>query len=340
MTGNSFVTGATTVTGNITVTGNSIQTGQSIFVVSTSSSTQGAVEITSDINRQWQTPVNTGVMLQVTGQPNTISRVYNDALGNYALYNGRRFEGTVASPTGVQGNIDLVRYAGTAYNSSGWSNIGPARMTIVTNEIQTATNQGGRIEFWTTANSAGPAYSTITRTATIDPALGVTATGFVTAGNVTASNIIATTTYSNAIGTTATYTGNVTAGNIAVSALGTLSTPRVILNDGGIRQLTGNTAVTLDFSTDSMVSLTNPTNAVTITLANYTAGAVVKFIYSSATARTINLGVAAAVNSTTGGTTLLSTGPGAPIGNNQSVILTYYCVGGTAATTYVSASYV
>ena len=168
----------------------------------------------------------------------------------------------------------------------------------------------------------------------------MTATGFVTTGNVTASNIIATTTYSNAIGTTATYTGNVTAGNIAVSALGTLSTPRVILNDGGIRQLTGNTAVTLDFSTDSMVSLTNPTNAVTITLANYTAGAVVKFIYSSATARTINLGVAAAVNSTTGGTTLLSTGPGAPIGNNQSVILTYYCVGGTAATTYVSASYV
>ena len=315
LTGNSFVTGSAIITGNVTVTGNMLQSGESIFNITQQNSVQGAVEITGDTNALWQTPVNTGVMLHVTGQANNSDRVYFDSLGSYSVLVGRRFEGTMASPTGVQGNVDMFRVGGSAYNSTGWSNIGPARMSFVTNEIQTATNQGGRIEFWTNANTAGPAWSTISRTATIDPALGVTATGFVTAGNVSA-------------------------GNIAVSASGTLSTPRVILNDGGVRQLTGNTAVTLDFSTDSMVSLTNPTGTVTITLANYVAGAVIRFIYSSATARTINLGVAAAVNSTTGGTTLLSTGPGAPIGNNQSVILTYYCVGGTAATTYVSASYV
>ena len=200
LTGNSFVTGATTVTGNITITGNSLQTGQSIFVVSAPSATQGAVEITGDTNKLWQTPINTGVMLQVTGQPSSISRIYNDAQANYAIYTGRRFEGTMASPTGVQGNIDLVRYAGAPYTTAGWANIGPARISITTNEIQTATNQGGRIEFWTTANSAGPAYSTVSRTATIDPALGVTATGFVTAGNVTAANVNATTVYANVVG--------------------------------------------------------------------------------------------------------------------------------------------
>ena len=438
ITGNTFVQGPTTVTGNITVTGNSVQTGLSTFVVSQQNSTIGAVEITGDTNGLSQTPITTGVMLHVTGQASTPSRVYNDAMNNYALYVGRRFDGTMASPTAVQANEDIMRLAGGVYTSTGWANIGPSRISFVTNEDQTGTNQGGRLEFWATANTAGPAYANIQRIATVDAAVGFQATQFTTAGNVTAGNVIATTVtatnltanavslqnqitganaaivtantgmksyvdgqvttinssiqtlnanvgafeiyananigtattnittlfanaatqqtqitslYTNANANTSAYlstgittnivtTGNVTAGNVAVSAGGTLSTPRVILNDSGVRQLTGNTSVTLDFSTDSMVSLTNPTGTVTITLSNYTAGSIIRFIYSSATARTINLGVAAAVNSTTGGTTLLSTGPGAPIGNNQSVILTYYCVGGTAATTYVSASYV
>ena len=217
LTGNSFISGAayvtgpTTVTGNVTVTGNMLQTGESIFNITQQNSVQGAVEITGDANAQWQTPVNTGVMLHITGQSNLQNRFYVDALGNYNVITGRRFEGSMASPTGVQGNIDLIRYSGVAYNTSGWGNIGPARMSITTNEIQTSTNQGARIEFWTTANSAGPAYSTITRTATIDPALGVTATGFVTAGNVTAANVNATL-HGNVVGVA---TGLSTAGTTA-----------------------------------------------------------------------------------------------------------------------------
>jgi hypothetical protein len=178
----------------------------------------------------------------------------------------------------------------------------------------------------------------ITATGTITSATTITggnvttgglmsATGNITGGNVlTAGQVSAT--------------GNISAGNLTIAASGTVTTPRVVFNNGGIRQLTGNTTVTLDFTTDSMVSLTNPTNTVTITLANYTAGAIIRFIYSSATARNINMGVAAAVNSTTGTANITGTGGGALYGANQSVILTYYCVGGTAATTYVSASYV
>jgi hypothetical protein len=191
ITGNTFVTGPTTVTGNVTITGNSVQTGKSIFIVSDPSSTIGSVEITGDPNGLYQTPINTGVMLQITGQDNLPNRIYADANANYNVITGRRFEGNMTNPTGVQGNIDLMRYSGVAYTTAGWANVGPARMSITTNEIQTGTNQGARIEFWTTANSAGPASSAITRTATIDPALGVWSNvGFVTVGNVIASNII------------------------------------------------------------------------------------------------------------------------------------------------------
>ena len=173
------------------------------------------------------------------------------------------------------------------------------------------------------------------------------ASGNITGGNILTSGLIsATSTITSAANITGgnvltgglvSATGNITGGNVNVSTSGVLTVPRILFNDGGIRTLTGNTAVTLDFSTDSMVSLTNPTNTVTITLQNYVAGAVIRFIYSSATARQINTGVAAAVNSTTGAANITAGAGG--IGPNQSVILTYYCVGGTAATTYVAASY-
>jgi hypothetical protein len=45
-------------------------------------------------------------------------------------------------------------------------------------------------------------------------------------------------------------------------------------------------------------------------------------------------------SSTDGAANITGTGGGALYGPNQAVILTYYCVGGTAATTYVAASYV
>ena len=228
LTGNSFVTGTTTVTGNITVTGNSLQTGQTTFVVSQQNSTQGAVEITGDVNGVVQTPVNTGVMLHVTGQASLPNRLYVDSLANYNVITGRRFEGSMGSPTGVQGNVDLIRYSGVGYTTAGWANVGPARMTVTTNEIQTGTNQGARIEFWTTANSAGSAYSTISRTATIDPALGVTATGFVTTGNVTVGNTVI---YSTATGDAGSVTQS-TNKSTAVTSNG--RSGRIVMNGAAL----------------------------------------------------------------------------------------------------------
>ena len=57
------------------------------------------------------------------------------------------------------------------------------------------------------------------------------------------------------------------------------------------------------------------------------------------TAYNIAMGVANANNSTTGTTTLTGTGPGSNFKNNQTVALTYTCVDGTAANTFVQASY-
>ena len=244
--GNSFVTGTTTVTGNITVTGNSVQTGPATFIVTMNSSNQGAVEITGNTLGLSQPPQNSGVMLHTTGPDGdaTSGRAYFDSGGNYTVIAGRRYNGTIANPTQVLANQDIVRWGGTAYATGGWPTIGPSRISYVTNEDFTSTNQGGRIEFWTTANGT-VASTNISRTATIDPALGVTATGFVTAGNVTAGNVIATTYYGNIVGTTSTLTGNITAGNVIATThygniVGTTSTLTGNITAGNL-VTTGNT---------------------------------------------------------------------------------------------------
>ena len=112
-----------------------------------------------------------------------------------------------------------------------------------------------------------------------------------------------------------------------------------MFNDGGINTVVGGTSLTVDFSVHSLVFMSVPTGTVTVALQNYTAGAEVKVIFKFLTAYNIAMGVANANNSTTGTTTLTGTGPGSNFKNNQTVALTYTCVDGTAANTFVQASY-
>lgn len=268
ITGNTFVQGPTTVTGNITVTGNSVQTGLSTFVVSQQNSTIGAVEITGDTNGLSQTPITTGVMLHVTGQASTPSRVYNDAMNNYALYVGRRFNGTMASPTAVLANDDISRFVGGVYTSAGWANIGPSRISFVSSENQTGTNQGGRIELWTTANSAGPAYANIQRIATVDAAVGVQATQFTTAGNVTAGNVNATL-HGNVVGVA---TGLATAGT---TAAGTFLTGSLAITPTNIGK--NNTST----QTFTLAGLTTSHKVVVTSASDLAYGVVITAAYAS-----------------------------------------------------------
>jgi len=160
--------------------------------------TQGAVEITGDSAGGFQAPINNGVMLQVTGQVNQPSRIYNDGQNNYPTYAGRRYNGNVTAPTQVLNNQDVVRLGGTGYTSGGWSGNGIARIGIVANEDQTLTNQGSRIELWVTPN--GSNSSSITNAVTVTANLmtvnsNVTVTGTIKGnlvGNVTGTATTAT----------------------------------------------------------------------------------------------------------------------------------------------------
>jgi hypothetical protein len=101
--------------------------------------------------------------------------------------------------------------------------------------------------------------------------------------------------------------------------------------------VSGGTAATVDFSTDSMILWYVPSGTATVTLANYTAGAVVRLhIRLGATSRDINYGVVAGDNSSTSATSFNGSGGGSTDISNSTMQLVYTCYDGTAANTYVS----
>lgn len=141
-------------------------TGQVAIIVPVPNSNTGQVIITGNAGGQIQTPINTGVMLQVTGQANNQSRIYNDANGGYAGWVGRRFNGTMDSPTQVLANQEITRVVGNGYTNAGWQANGAASMRIVAAENHTSTATGGRLEFW--ACPVGTTGNNSVRTAYID----------------------------------------------------------------------------------------------------------------------------------------------------------------------------
>ena len=306
--GNTTNNGPTINNGLLTQNGNLRATGQSTHIVANISTTATAgFLITGNAQGLYQAPVNTGVGLHISGADdgNTVSRFYVDSIGQYAVIAGRRFNGNINTPTQVLANQDIVRYAGTPYTSGGWPTIGPARVTVTANEDQTASNQGGRLEFWATPNGT-VASTNIQRIATVDAAVGITSNiGITAVGNVNAGNVNAT-----------TYN----------------------ISNSGIRNLGPNTSPVINFATDSLVFVYNPGGTVTFSFANYVAGARVKALVALTANRTINFGVANAMHSTSGATSVTFGGPGNPTAP-ETVSLEYICVDGTLANTYVIANY-
>ena len=262
------------------------------FYTPNQNSLDSAVDIIGTPTGEIVRPIQTGVMLQITGQPSLVSRLYNDGINNYALFVGRRVNGTAGSPTAVQAGDDIVRYGANPYNSAGtFPAAGVARMVMTATENQTSTNQGSNVSIWTTAIGS----AVIQNTATFD------STG------------------------------------LTLSSGRTLTAPRVIFNDGGVRSISGGTAATVDFSTDSMILWYVPSGTATVTLANYTAGATVRLhIRLGATSRDINYGVALGDNSSTAATSFNGSGGGSTDISNSAMQLVYTCYDGTAANTYVS----
>ena len=87
-----------------------------------------------------------------------------------------------------------------------------------------------------------------------------------------------------------------------------------------------------------MVLIYQPAGTVTFSLQNYVAGKSVLALVRLANNRTINLGVAGAINSTSGSTSIVYGGGGNP-STPETLSLKYVCVDGTAANTYVICNY-
>lgn len=162
----------------------------------------GAVEIVGSTSGQSASTVNSGVMLHITGQNNIASRFYNDGVGSFAAFVGRRLNGTVASPTAIQAGDEIIRISSTGYNGNEIPGGGGARIVFQAIETYTPTATGSNLSFWTCAVGS----NTLTKIATVDSANGVNATKFTTTGNVTAANFVGNVSGSSVLGAVATAT--------------------------------------------------------------------------------------------------------------------------------------
>ena len=307
---------------------NASSDGQITILVPAADPAAGAVKIVGSQTGRVIAPMNTGVMLQLTGNNNDPSRLYNDAINSFPAYVGRRINGNITVPTAVVAGDDLLRISVTGHNGVTVPGSGAARILFQATETHTPTAAGANISIFTTSTGS----NVLAKTATFDSASGLTVTRATVQGNLTVQgNIIG-----NATTTTATI-GTANIGNVNVGTSGTVTTPRVVINDGGIRAIQDGTAATIDFSKDSMILWYRPSGTGTVTLANYVAGTTVRLhINIGPTSRDINYGVAAGSNSSTGATSFNGSGAGAVDISDTTMQLVYTCYDGTAANTYVA----
>ena len=159
-------------------------------------------------------------------------------------------------------------------------------------------------------------------------ALGASGTVTAAAGTLTGTTL-------NATVVTSSLTSVGTLTNLAIATGGTITTPRVVINDGGIRTISGGTTCTIDFATDSIILWTAPTGTAVITLSNYTAGAQVKLIIAMTTSRDVTYGISSAANSSTGLDNWNGSGAGDIPLTNTAMHLEYTCISTLAAGCYV-----
>jgi hypothetical protein len=223
--------------------------------------------------------------------------------------------GTKTFTSTINGTITTATYA-TAFNTS----------TLVANAISA-----------TTATNAGYAYSFNTGTLVtnaVNAQVATTTTNFNT-GTLITHAVSATTagTVTTAAQPTITSVGTLT--NLAIATSGTITTPRIVINDGGLRTVSGGTTCTIDFATDSIILWTAPSGTAAITLSNYTPGAQVKLIIAMTTSRDVTYGISSAANSSDGADNFNGSGIGSTSIANTAMHLEYTCISAVAGGCYV-----
>lgn len=209
--------------------------GQITMLVPGSDPTSGAVKIIGSTSGNVQPPVNTGVILQITGQTGDQSRLYNDAIGGYSGFIGRRYNNTATSPTQVLNNDEIARLGINGYKTGGWLNIGQARISFISTDNQDNSNNGAKIDFWSTPK--GNTTANIVKVLSLDATYGANFIGNINVtgninGNVSGTNLTATL-ITGTLTTNAqpniTSVGTLTSLNVSGNAnVGNLGTARVI----------------------------------------------------------------------------------------------------------------
>ena len=186
--------------GSLDIAGTANVSGGRLIVANSSYNTANAalVSITGSPGGVTQPPPQPGYMLDITGLNGIPSRVVNNAYGanTFALFGGRKANGTAASPTAVANNDVISRFGSSGHNGTSFVIGGQSRIDFVAAENYTTANNGSRIEFWNTPVGS----NTINKIATfngnsaefsgvISPQKGIIYTPNVISSNVSTLNI-------------------------------------------------------------------------------------------------------------------------------------------------------
>jgi hypothetical protein len=324
--------------------------GQVQLLVPAADSAEGAFTIVGGFEGVFQAPVNTGVMMHITGiasSPDpTPSRIYNDAQNSFSAIVSRRYNGTAAAPSAVLDGEEIMRLSGTAHNGTLIPGVANQRIVYKALGNQTLTNQGGTMEFWATPLNT----ITLAKIATVS-STGITLeSGKVLTGDVTgdvsgsAGSVVNALTAGTYLTSGGTYNGS-TARTFAVDATTAATASKVVARDanaivagsnfqGTVRDAGAvqGTTVTLDFNSDHMVHCVFTDNF-TVAFSNYTAGRTITIIATNTSGADTDIITAGISSVRMQGDSTLTVSP------QTTAIITYYCVGTTVNDVYASAVY-
>ena len=265
------------------------------MLVPAADSTSGAFEIIGNNSGVKHPPNQTGVILHTTGNTNSVNRVYHDAINNYPIIVGRRYNGTIGALENVKSGETIFRIAGQASTGTDFETFGPAKINWIATEDQGPTNQGGKITIDVTANGTTAFGNAIT-------AAEFTATGVISAVGFVGDLTGNADTVTNGVYTTdtGTVTNTMLAGSIANDKLANSTISGVALGATLFALSPGNYLTGGDYDGSGIV--THSVDATTAATA------------SKVVARDANAGIAAA-------TTTLATRQAGSFGAGQTITI-------------------
>ena len=221
--------------------------GQITIRVPSTDPTSGAVAIIGSQTGLYTPPINTGVMLHITGNNNDNSRIYHDSIGGFPAIVGRRINGTVTTSTAVLADEEMLRITGTGHNGVGIPTTGGQRIIYRAKGNQSPTNQGGAIEIWTTPQNS----TTISNVAIFDGSGVTLGSGKILTGNVT-GNVTGNADTATKLAATKTINGVAFDGSANI----TVANTQTLTIDGGLTggSYNGSTATTISLNTATLMA--------------------------------------------------------------------------------------